>query len=186
MLVKFPTAICALALCFIATGAGAQTPVRDLDAQRAGMSALGSLHGRWLGQGERFLPDGKTYRFTQTMIIEPRSSGLVLTISGQSLQQGEALEHRPGTGSFAVVSFDERTRAYLLRSFGFGEMVEAKAELIAPNVFRWTTAAGSALLRFTIDLTQPGIWNELGERSGDGGKTWSPTNALVAYRTELR
>jgi hypothetical protein len=165
---------------------GAQTPQRDLSAQRAGMSKLDALKGRWLGQGERQLPDGKSYAFTQTMDNAPAANGLVLTISGKSLRHGPADANQPGSGSFAVVTFDDRTSVYEFRSFGFGEMVPARAELVTPTAFRWTAAAGPALLRFTIDLSQPDVWNEHGERSGDGGKSWQTTNRLIAYRVETR
>jgi hypothetical protein len=109
-----------------------------------------------------------------------------LTLEGRSLRQGVAEDNKPGTGSFAVISFDDKSGEYLLRSFGFGEMVPAKAELVTPSTFRWTAAAGPAMLRFTIDLSKPGVWNETGERSGDGGKTWTMTNKLTAYRVEAR
>lgn len=179
--------LAALALVFAATApAHAQTPQRNLPAQMAAMSKLDALKGRWLGQGERFTADGKTYAFTQTMDNAPAASGLVLTISGKSLRQGPADTNQPGGGSFAVVTFDDLTGMYEFRSFGFGEVVPAKAELLTPTTFRWTAAAGPALLRFTIDLSKPGVWNELGERSGDGGKTWQTTNRLIAYRVEPR
>lgn len=164
----------------------AQTPQRDLAAQAAAMRKLDGLAGRWLGQGVRLNLDGTSYNFTQTMINEPHSNGLLLTLEGKSLRQGAADAFQPGSGSFAVISFDDKTGEYLLRSFGFGEMVPARAELIAPSTFRWTAAAGPAMLRFTIDLSKPGIWNEIGERSADGGKTWQATNKLIAYRVEAR
>lgn len=168
------------------TPAANVTPQRDLAAQKQAMGKLDALKGRWLGQGQRFMPDGTTYAFTQTMRIEPHASGLVLTIEGQSLRQGAAEASRPGSGSFAVVSYNDRASAYEFRSFGFGEMVPAVAELIDASTFRWTAAAGPAKLRFTIDLSKPGEWHELGERSGDGGKSWQVTNRLIAYRVEAR
>jgi hypothetical protein len=174
-----------LVMLLVAIPVAAQTPTRDVEAQRTAMAALSPLRGLWLGQGERILPSGERYRFTQTMRVEPRATGLILTIEGQSLRHG-ASDTKPGGGSFAVVTFDDRSKAYVLRSFGFGEMVEAKAELLAADRFRWTVAAGPAQLRFTIDLSVPGQWRELGERSLDAGKTWSPTNTLVAHRTETR
>jgi hypothetical protein len=169
----------------------AQTPQRDLAAQRAAMDRLDALQGRWLGQGERYLADGTQVAMTQTMIIEPHANGLVLTIEGKSLRHGPADVNQPGSGSYAVVTFDDKAGddkagAYEFRSFGFGEMVAANAELLNPALFRWTVAAGPAMLRFTIDLSKPGVWNELGERSGDGGVTWQPTNRLIAYRVEDR
>ncbi|MFZ4688773.1 MAG: hypothetical protein ACOYLS_06020 [Polymorphobacter sp.] len=170
----------------VAAPVTAQTPQRDLAAQAAAMRKIDALAGRWLGQGVRMNPDGSSYAFTQTMINEPHANGLLLTLEGRSLRQGAAEAFQPGSGSFGVISFDEKTGEYTLRSFGFGEMVPARAELIGATTFRWTAAAGPAMLRFTIDLSKPGVWNELGERSGDGGKTWQATNRLIAYRVEAR
>jgi hypothetical protein len=166
--------------------ASAQTPRRDLPAQIAAMSKLDALKGRWLGQGERQMPDGTSHAFTQTMENLPAANGLVLTISGKSLRHGPADTNQPGSGSFAVVTYDDKTGTYEFRSFGFGEMVAAKAELVTPTTFRWTVTAGPALLRFTIDLSKSGVWKELGERSSDGGTTWQTTNRLIAYRVEVR
>ena len=166
--------------------ARAQTPLRDMAAQRAAMEKLTLMHGTWLGQGERYLPSGERYAFTQTLRIQPEASGLITTIAGQSLHHGDPAEKQPGSGSFAVVMYDETSGTYRFHSFGFGQRVEAMAEFVSDNVFRWTVAAGPAMLRFTIDRTEDGVWNELGERSADGGATWSPTNRLIAYRTAAR
>lgn len=170
----------------IAAPLQAQTPQRDLEAQRAAMSKLDALKGRWLGLAERMTPEGKSYNFTQTMNNEPRASGLILTIEGKSIHHGEIDKQSPRSGSFAVVTYDDKAAAYEFRSFGFGEMVPAKAELVTPTSFRWTVAAGPAMLRFTIDLSTPDVWNELGERSADGGKSWQMTNRLIAHRVEAR
>lgn len=182
--------ILALALALIVAAHGtavqAQTPQRDLTAQRSAITKLDALKGRWLGQGERTTPSGETYRFTQTMDNAPHAGGLLITLQGRSLRQGDADTNKPGSGSFAVIGYDDRTGTYEFRSFGFGEVVPAKAELVTPTTFRWTASAGPAVLRFTIDLSQPGVWKELGERSVDGGKTWQFVNKLTAYRVEDR
>ena len=176
-------------LTLVAGPAPAQFPGVDVDEQRRQMAALSVMHGQWLGQGERYLPDGSSYRFTQTLEIRPESGGLITTIAGQSLRHLQALEDRlgmrPGNGSFAVLTYDEERRDYLFRSFGFGLLVEARADFVSDRVFRWTVP-GPVMLRFTIDLTRDGVWDELGERSRDGGKTWQPTNRLTAYRVEAR
>jgi len=165
----------------------AQGPDIDREAQIEAMAKLEPLLGRWLGQGERYLPSGETYAFTQTLDNDVEAGGVVVTISGRSLHHvtdmDERKTKRPGAGSFAVVTYDERSETYAFRSFGFGRLYEAEAEFVKKRVFRWTLA-GPVMLRFTIDLTEDGVWEELGERSADGGKTWSPTNKLTAYRVE--
>ena len=167
----------------------AQFPGIDTAAQRAAMKPLEIMHGQWLGQGERYRPDGERYYFTQTLEIRPEAEGLMTTIAGQSLRHLKELEDRhelrPGTGSFAVVMHDEAAGDYLFRSFGFGTLVEARAGFVRDRVFRWVVD-GPVMLRFTIDLTEDGVWEELGERSVDGGETWVQTNRLTAYRVEAR
>ncbi len=179
MRAAFLIAIAAFAL----TPAAAQTP-RDLAAQSKAMNEIAFMKGRWLGRGYRLPVGGARYDYTQTMVIEAKSGGILLAIEGLSLRHAENAD-KPGSGSFAVVSYDERTRQYAFRSFGFGDMIPATFEVARPNVVRWTTA-GPFMLRFTIDGATPGIWNETGERSTDGGKTWTPTHALTAWRVDMR
>lgn len=166
----------------LATPVAAQAP-RDIPAQAAAMKDIGFMKGRWLGRGWRATPDGKHYDYTQTMLVESKSGGILLAIEGLSLRHGEDAA-KPGGGSFAVVSYDERGKRYEFRSFGFGEMIPASARVVRPGVFEWTTA-GPFMLRFTVDGTQ-GDWRETGERSTDGGKTWLPTHALTAWRVDTR
>jgi hypothetical protein len=182
-----------MAALLAATGAAAQTsappvmqtaPVRDLRAQIAAMDALQPLRGRWLGRGGRTPPTGGRIDYAQTMLVEPKAGGVLLAIEGLSLREGENAAP-PGTGSFALVGFDERSGRYLFRSFGFGEMVEADARLVRPGVFEWVTR-GPVMLRSTVDASQAGVWKEAGERSTDGGRTWAPTHALSAWRVEGR
>lgn len=157
---------------------------RDLAAQAKAMADIGFLSGEWFGQGERNLPTGQTMRDSYVVRVTPKAGGLVAIVEGMTLRQNVEAA-KPTPGSFAVISYDDRAKRYLFRSFGFGEMIEAAGELVAPGVFRWTVPAGPVLLRFTVDGTQ-GTWRETGERSADGGKTWSPTNTQVAYRTGVR
>jgi hypothetical protein len=165
------------------TPAPAQAP-RDLTAQATAMKDIAFLRGRWLGRGHRWMPDGKRVEYTQTMLVEAKSGGILLSIEGLSLRHAEDAG-KPGGGSFAVVSYDDRVKRYEFRSFGFGEMITADARLVKPGVFEWLTA-GPLMFRFTVDGTVPNEWRETGERSTDGGKTWTPTHALTAWRVDVR
>lgn len=174
----------AAVLLFAAPLAAQPAAPRDLPAQAKAMGEIAFLHGEWLGQGSRNLPTGVTMQDSYLVKVTPKAGGLVAIVEGQTLRQGVE-GAKPTPGSFAVISYDDRAKRYIFRSFGFGEMIEAAGELVAPQVFRWTVPAGPVLLRFTIDGTA-GTWSEKGERSADGGKTWSPTNTHVAYRTGTR
>ena len=156
----------------------------NIPAQAKAMAEIAFMKGKWLGRGWRQPPQGPRYDYTQTMTVEAKSGGILLAVEGLSLRHGEDAA-KPGGGSFAVVSFDDRAKRYDFRSFGFGEMIPATAELVRPAVFRWTTA-GPVMLRFTVDGSVAGEWRETGERSADGGKSWTPTHALTAWRVDTR
>jgi hypothetical protein len=115
----------------------------------------------------------------------PSSAAWLATIEGVSLRQPDETA-RPSRGSFAVISYDDRSRRYLFRSFGFGELIEAQGELMRPGVFRWVVAEGTAQLRFTVDATTPNTWVETGDRSTDRGATWTKIYQLTASRIDAR
>ena len=172
-----------MALALVAAPVGAQG-MRDIPAQAKAMAEIAFMKGKWLGRGWRQPPTGARYDYTQTMTVEAKSGGILLAVEGLSLRHGENAA-KPGGGSFAVLGYDERAKRYDFRSFGFGEMIPATAELVRPGVFRWTTT-GPIMLRFTVDGSTPGEWRETGERSSDSGASWTPTHALTAWRVDTR
>jgi hypothetical protein len=172
-----------MAVTLWASASLAQQP-RDLKAQAQAMEQLAPMLGTWMGEGWRVLPDGQRITFTQTMKLESKAGGLAYTIEGMSWRHATP-NARPSPGSFGIISFDDRTKAYQFRSFTFGELIDAPAELVRAGVFRWTVP-GAAALRFTVDMNTPNSWSETGERSTDGGKTWVQTYGLTAYRTGSR
>jgi hypothetical protein len=173
-----------IALALMAGGAQAQTaPAPATPSPEAAMAAISGLKGVWLGDGWRILPDGKRVTFTQLMTIEPKAGGAVYTIEGKSLRTNEP-GARPGSGSFGVITF-EPARGYRFRSFSRGDYVDVPGEVVGPGVFRWTVP-GAVSLRFTVDSNRKDGWDEIGERSTDGGKTWAPTYGVNATRIEVR
>jgi hypothetical protein len=169
------------AFCGALSLAHAQAPARDLDTQRKAMEAIAGLKGHWIGEGWRILPDGKRITFIQTVAVTPKTGGLTFTIEGRSLER-ENPAATPGGGSLGVISFDEKAGGYRLRSFSRGELTDAPAELVAPAIFRWRAETPASVLRFTVDVTTDGVWKETGDRSTDGGKTWTATYAVTLKR----
>jgi hypothetical protein len=169
----------------VAQAPAAPPAMRDLAAQAAAMKEIAFLNGEWLGQGWRILPSGERVRNSQYIRVRPHGSGILATIEGVSLRQPDETA-RPSRGSFAVISYDERSRRYLFRSFGFGELIEAQGELVRPGVFRWTVPERTAQLRFTVDTTTPNVWVETGDRSTDGGRSWTNIYQLTAGRIDGR
>lgn len=176
-----------IGLVLLAGAAQAQTATAPAAAQtrtpEVAMAAISGLKGVWLGDGWRILPDGARVTFTQLMTVEPKAGGAVFTIEGKSLRTSEA-NAKPGAGSFGVITF-EPARGYRFRSFSRGDYVDVPAEVTGPGVFRWTVP-GDVALRFTVDSNRKDGWDEIGERSTDGGKTWIPTYGVTAHRIEAR
>jgi hypothetical protein len=141
------------------------------------MATITPLIGLWKGPGWRNLPTGRV-DFAQTVIVEPRVGGLAMSIQGQSVRADGT---PPGPGSFAVVHWDETAQRYAFRSFVGGAMTDADAVWLDPDTFQWIARVPGALLRFTVQV-KGDQWLEKGERSTDGGASWSPTNEVTLTR----
>ncbi|MEA5505043.1 hypothetical protein VB735_18410 [Halotia wernerae UHCC 0503] len=161
--------------------AAAQGPARDLEAQQRAMAAIAGLKGNWIGEGWRIMPDGKRITFIQTVAVTPKTGGLAFTIEGRSLER-ENPAAKPGGGSLGVISFDDRAGGYRLRSFSRGELTDAPAELVRPGVFRWRAETPQSVLQFTVDVAKDGVWVETGDRSTDGGQSWTKTYEVSLKR----
>jgi hypothetical protein len=165
----------ALFTLFLAPGAHAQTGQAgtyqgpNLAAQRAAMDRLAPLVGAWDGPAAVTFPGPSTAH--QTERVERELDGLLLVVRGA----GYVTAERTGAtvfAAFAVISFNERTNAYEVRSYNAGYSVTAAGEFLADGAFRWSFAAGGPVqMRFTIRIDGDS-WREIGEMSRDGGATW--------------
>ncbi len=164
---------------FVLTSPAAEAQMRDREAQRAAMDALAFMAGEWMGPGWRIMPDGERVENVHLVQVTPKANGLVFIIEGRGVRQGD-MDARPGDGSFAVIGFDEISGDYVFHSYGFGERIEARAELVEPRVFRWTVE-GDITMRFTVDITTPGIWQEMGEVRSTAEEAWQQTYAVTHY-----
>lgn len=171
-----------IALCLfvlLAGPAAAQMP--DTAAQRAEMAKLDFLLGSWLGQGWRIMPDGQRRETSHWVHVASKANGLVYTIEGRGVRQGDMAE-KPSDGSIAVIGYDPAEEQYFFHSYTFGGLSLAEGELVSDKVFRWTTT-GPVTIRFTVDVSAPGVWREIGEvATADGG--WRQTYAMTHYRVD--
>ena len=135
----------------------AQTPV---SIQKEAMKKLDFLVGQWTGEGWVKQRDGERRTFSSAETIQSKLDGLVLLIEGT----------HTGFEALALVSYDKTAKQYRWRSFtsdGRGGDVEAK--LIGERTLQW---GREGRFRYTIKISEGGLWNEVGESSQDGGETW--------------
>jgi len=137
-----------------------------------GMARAGCLVGRWEGEGwVRFSPDG--YR------MAGRAGG-----EGQAVLSGLALswKSRVGTGDRELSENDVTPRfrrdsaAYRVTSHGPGTLEgwarAGECELSWGLQVPEGRAGAGNLIRYTLRVDAESRLAEVGERSGDGGRTW--------------
>jgi hypothetical protein len=168
------------ALCLAASPAIAAGPDRpgqpNISAQKSAMASLSWMVGDWEGQGWTLSPTGERLTFRQTEAVETRLDGALLLIEGR----GYAPAAEPGAperlmfNAFAVVSFNDATRAYTFRSYAMGYANSFEAEVRDDGAFVWRIAPpGAPRMRYIITQPSLGVWCEIGERSTDNGETWT-------------
>jgi hypothetical protein len=149
----------------------------DPAAQKAAMDAISGLVGTWTGTGWRIPPGGQRYEYLATYKVESKAGGLVYTMESAGSRRIMPNPPTPGGGSFGVITYDADAKRYNFRSFSRGDHLLTYGELLRPGVFRWSAAFEGAQLLFPVDVTG-GAWMEVGERSTDGGKTWTQNYAI--------
>lgn len=138
------------------------------------MGKLDFLKGEWKGEAWVQMGPGKRETVIQTEKVTPKAGGKVLLIEGlgkRKLENGSAgdVVH----DAIALVSWDKTKKAYRFDAHvAQQESVDAMMDLTARNTLVWGFDTANGKIRYTIRLTAKGEWNEVGDFSSDGGKSW--------------
>lgn len=146
-------------------------------AQR--MSALAFLHGAWRGEGWMVLGPDRRETFAQTERIGPFLDGDILLIEGTG--RARDADDRVVHHAFAVISPAEGG-GYEFRSYANQRAGLFPARLTGPRALEWTIATPGGEIRYLIEVDGD-VWRETGERSADGGKTWTRFFQMDLKRT---
>lgn len=154
--------------------AGAQAMVRPDSAVLAAMRRLEFLVGDWRGEGwAQMGPQGGriTSRVTESAKWRLEGAGLLIEGHGTArVQEGgpEVTVH----DALAVVTYDREAGRYRVTAWrGDGKPVDATAEVGDRRLVWGFADPRGVTVRFTLQLTPEGRWNEVGEASRDG-QTW--------------
>lgn len=160
-------------------------PRPGLTLQKEKIGEIAWLAGKWEGAGWMIAPTGERVTFRQTEDVQLRLDGTIMVIEGR----GYAPSAAGGPESlmfnaFAVVSFNEFVRRYEFRSYAMGFANTFEAVMREDGAFEWRINPPNApKMRYVITQPQPNVWFEIGERSTDGGATWTQFFEMRLTRT---
>jgi len=124
-------------------------------AQRAALSKLGFLIGRWAGPLLVQSGPGAALHFVQSEDVQPKVDGLVLLVDGEArTSAGRAVFQ-----ALATISYDDVTATYRFRAYNDGRYLDTTLR-VSGQGFSWGYSAGPATITNTMRLTPAGAWSE--------------------------
>jgi len=144
------------------------TAFAQAETAKAEMKKMQWMVGKWEGSATIATGQGKSMTVNQTEDIQSKLDGLVFSIEGVGTENGKEVFH-----AFAILSYDVNAKKFLMRAFTReGNFVDADTSL-DEKTFVWSYQDPRlGKVRYTFNLADPNKWEEIGEFSRDGGKTW--------------
>ncbi len=135
----------------------------DIAAQKKAMTAWDFMDGVWEGPAWTLLPNGSRLELTQTERIGSMLDGLTKVVEGRGYDKNGQTQFN----AMAVLSYDERSGRYEMRSYAQGRAGTFEIKLTAPGVYQWEIPAGPAVIRYTTTV-KDGVWHEVGDHVAPG------------------
>jgi hypothetical protein len=129
----------------------------NVEIQRAAMSKLGFLIGRWSGEASLLRGPGQFMDLNQTEEAQFKLGGLVLMIEGvgRAKTDGKAVLQALG-----LVSFDDHSGTYTMRAFNDGRWLESELKLEGEETITWGFALGAISTQSVLRMNEQGEWTE--------------------------
>jgi hypothetical protein len=137
---------------------GAPDVAKLKSAQKEAMTKLAAMDGEWRGTAWTRLPNGEKREVTQTERIGLMLDGAVRVIEGR----GYLPDGSTGFNAFGIISFNNATGTYSMRSYAEGRMGDFPFAPTATGYTWETPAGGSAVMRYTATI-KDGTLNEVGD-----------------------
>lgn len=129
------------------------------------MKKLAFMNGVWRGPASGVERDGTRFEVVQTERMGPMLDGDVIVIEGRGYNPDGTV----GFNALGIVSWDQRTNKYEMRSYarGYAGTFEMK---LTENGFVWEIPAGpGGVVRYTATI-QENTWVEVGEYIATGAE----------------
>ncbi len=150
----------------------AQAP--GVAAQVEAMKKIGWMAGDWEGEAKYDTGrggEGAWMTIRQSEVVRMKLAGRVMLVEGTGRAKGQGGEERVVFEALATVSYDPESKQYKMRAFGPEGAVDPTFEVGEKSIV-WGFTTRMGMSRYTIKVDEQGRWVEVGERSGDEGKTW--------------
>ena len=157
------------------------SPVPDRSGDvRAALARLPIAAGMWEGEAWFRRGPGPANRIHQVERVESRLDGLVLLIDGIGRSPAGDIVHQ----ALATLGWDPWNEAYWMTAWtADGHVIDAEAAF-DDGIFTWGfEVPDGPRIRYAISAPEPGVWEETGEVSMDGGATWYPFFGMTLQRT---
>lgn len=148
----------------------------EIKAKRiAELKKMDFLVGTWKGKGWIMTQNGRQ-TFTVTESLERKLNGQIIVVDGLGKSKDEKTgEERIVHQAYGVFSFDSESGKIKFRWYK-AENGEEDETIIQPdgNKLSWgfDVPENGIKVKFTERINEKGNWEEIGETSRDGGKTW--------------
>lgn len=151
----------------VAIGAASPSPAQELrpagtQEQRDAMQRLSWMDGEWAGTASVYAGPGRTSSHSHTERIGPMVGGSVKVIEGRTTEA----DGQVSFNAFAVVSWDDETDRYIMRSYANGQAGDFPLEITADG-FKWSTPSRGGTMNYVTTHTG-GEWVEVGDFVMDG------------------
>ena len=146
-----------VALALPAAASGQTMQPAGTAEQRAAMQTLSWMDGEWVGEATVSMGPGQTSTHPHTERIGPMLGGSIKVIEGRSLGGADGAA---AFNAFAVVSWDDASDRYTMRSYANGEVGDFPLQATADG-FSWTSPARGGEMRYVATF-RDGEWVETG------------------------
>ena len=125
--------------------------------QRQAMQTLSWMDGEWVGEATVFMGPGAGASHPHTERIGPMLGGSIKVIEGRSAGDPDGA---PAFNAFAIVSWDDASDRYVMRSYANGQVGDFPLEATTDG-FSWTTPTRGGEIRY-VTTFRDSEWIETG------------------------
>jgi hypothetical protein len=162
-------------LLMLAGAATTQALAQSAEAGKEKMKIFSNWVGRWQGEGAIQMGPGEPKKSAVDERIETRLDGIIVVMEGMGKATDAAGKEAIVHHAFGVLSYDQNSRQYKLKAYlKDGRETDAWFNVMAENSYQWGFDFPGGKIRYSIKIDPAKkTWNEIGERSMDGGTTWT-------------
>jgi hypothetical protein len=133
----------------------------DVEAQRAAMTKLNFLVGKWSGEARILTRPDETLELIQTEEAQYRLDGLILMIEGIGRTKDSG---KPALSALGILSYEDVAGTYRMRAYNDGRWLETDVKLVEGGKgITWGFVFGEVRTNSLMLINEKGEWTELTE-----------------------